>query len=252
MSVRKVSFAGHHHVSLSGLLHTPDEGSPRTWILFAHCFTCSKSSKAAAYVARTLTAQGFGVLRFDFTGLGESDGAFEETNFSSNIEDLIAAAHWLESNDNTPTLLVGHSLGGAAAIAAAPQLPKVRAVATIAAPFDPADITRHFREDLDEIRSRGKATVSLADRPFTITQQFIDDLAEQKQEERVRTLARPLLILHSPADGTVAIRNATKYFMTARHPKSFVSLDDANHLLTEKKDADFAAHLIGAFATRYL
>lgn len=251
MAARKVTFPGHNHHTLSGLLHTPDTDTVAAWVLFAHCFTCSKNSKAAAYVSRALSAQGFGVLRFDFTGLGESEGSFERTNFSSNIEDLVAAATWLASEERTPTLLVGHSLGGAAAIAAAHQLPEIRAVATIAAPFDPSDITRHFTEDIEEIRAQGKATVSLAGRPFTITQQFLDDLDEQKQKERVQTLDRPLLILHSPSDRTVGIANATRYFTTAKHPKSFVSLDDANHLLTHQQDAAFAAHLIAALARRY-
>lgn len=252
MAVQPVRFPGHHSdVTLAGLLHTPDEKVAHAWVLFAHCFTCSKNSKAAASIARALTRAGLAVLRFDFTGLGDSEGAFERSNFSSNIDDLIAAAHWLETHHSAPSILVGHSLGGAASIAAAHELSSVRAVVTLASPFDPSEITRHFEDQVDEIAADGKATVILAGRPFTITQQFVEDLRAQNQKERVRTLARPLLILHSPTDKTVNIRNATSYFTAAMHPKSFVSLDSADHLLTRKEDAEFAANLIAAFAQRY-
>lgn len=252
MAIRAVRFRGHTHAELAGLVHSPDDNvEPNAWILFAHCFTCSKNSKAAAAIARSLTAQNFGVLRFDFTGLGDSDGAFEDTDFSSNIEDLVAAAQWLEQEHRAPTILVGHSLGGAAVVAAAHQLPKVKLVATIAAPFDPTDVTRHFVTQLDEIEHKGKAVVSLADRPFTITQSFVDDLHRHNPEERVRTLNKALLILHSPKDQTVKLRNATQYFTAAKHPKSFVSLDEANHLLTRRKDAELAAEIIGSMARYY-
>lgn len=253
MAIQRIEFPSSEGVPLAGILSTPDDGaSVIGWAIFAHCFTCSKDNKAAVYVSDALTDAGFGVLRFDFTGLGGSAGDFANTNFSSNIEDLVAAADWLRAHHAAPGLLVGHSLGGAASIAAAHHIDEVRAVATIAAPSNPADIERHFVGHIDEIETEGKAVVSLAGRPFTITKQFLEDLGAQKQAERVRTLQRPLMVLHSPADKTVGVDNATKLFVTAKHPKSFVSLDKASHLLSTRRDAHFAGGIIAAWARYYV
>lgn len=252
MPTQRIEFQSNEGVPLAGILSTPDDGPVIAWALFAHCFTCSKDNKAAVYVSEALSSAGFGVLRFDFTGLGGSAGDFANTNFSSNIEDLVAAAGWLRTHHDAPSLLVGHSLGGAAVIAAAQHIDEARAVATIAAPFDPADIQRHFVGHMDEIEAQGKAVVSLAGRPFTIKKQFLEDLDAQKQIERVRTLQRPLMIMHSPADRTVGIENATDLFMAAKHPKSFVSLDRAGHLLSKRHNAEFAGRIIAAWAQFYV
>lgn len=251
MANQRIEFPSHQGVALAGVLSTPEDGAVLGWALFAHCFTCSKDNKAAVYVSEALSKAGFGVLRFDFTGLGGSAGDFENTNFSSNVEDLVAAANWLRAHHRAPSLLVGHSLGGAAVIAAAHNIQEVRAVATIAAPFSPADIQRHFVGHMDEIKARGKAVVSLAGRPFTIKNQFLKDLQSQPQTERVRTLQRPLMILHSPTDATVGVQNATSLFTAAKHPKSFVSLDNATHLLSTRRNAQFAGGIIAAWARYY-
>ncbi len=225
---------------------------PRAWALFAHCFTCSKDSKAAAYIARALAQAGFGVLRFDFTGLGGSGGDFASTNFSSNVDDLIAAADWLRAHHGAPALLVGHSLGGAAVLAAAHRIADARALVTLGAPFDPGHVARQFGEQLQVIAERGEATVSLAGRPFAIRREFLDDLRGQAQGARIRALRRPLLVMHAPGDRVVDIDNARAIFEQAVHPKSFVSLDEAAHLLDREEDARFAAGVMAAWAARYL
>ncbi len=247
----RVEFPGSQGATLAARLDTP-QMAPRAWALFAHCFTCSKDTKAAAYIARALAEAGFGVMRFDFTGLGGSGGDFANTNFSSNVDDLVAAADWLRTNRGTAALLIGHSLGGAAVLAAAQRIADCRAVATIGAPFEPGHVTRQFGADLQIIAEQGRATVQLAGRPFTITRDFLDDLAGQAQAERIRQLRRPLLVLHAPQDTVVDIGNARAIFEAAVHPKSFVSLDGADHLLNREDDARFAASVIAAWAARYL
>lgn len=247
----QVSFVGAGGATLVGRLELPD-GPPRAVALFAHCFTCGKDSVATARISRALTDLDLAVLRFDFTGLGESDGEFADATFSSNVADLVRAADHLRSTLAAPSLLVGHSFGGAAVLAAAEQLPEVRAVATIGAPADPAHVTDLFASDRSEIESAGEATVCLADRTFRVRREFLADVARQPQEERIASLDRALLVLHAPGDEIVGVDNAREIFDTARHPKSFVSLDDADHLLTSRSDADYAATVIAAWADRYL
>jgi pimeloyl-ACP methyl ester carboxylesterase len=251
MPSQRVEFPGSLGEMLAGRLDTPDD-APRGWAVFAHCFTCSKDSKAAAYIARALADAGFGVLRFDFTGLGGSGGDFSNTHFTSNVEDFVAAADWLRQTHGIPALLIGHSLGGAAVLAAARQVADCRAVATLGAPFDPAHVTHQFGEGLTLIDENGEATVQLAGRPFKIKREFIADLTGQPQAERIRQLRRPVMVLHSPEDAVVSIDNARRIFETALHPKSFISLDGADHLLNKSEDAEFAAALIAAWAQRYL
>jgi len=251
MPSQQASFPGAHGAMLAARLDAPD-GPARACALFAHCFTCGKDIFAAGQISQALANHGIAVLRFDFTGLGHSEGEFANTNFSSNVGDLVAAAGWLRRERSAPALLIGHSLGGAAVLAAAASVPEVRAVATIGAPSDPSHVTGLFREHVPEIEARGEALVQLAGRPFRIRREFLTDAAEQNLGEKVAQLGRALLILHSPVDETVAIGNATALFVNARHPKSFVSLDDADHLLRRRSDAIYAANLIAAWSERYL
>ena len=227
-------------------------GPPRSFALFAHCFTCSKDIFATSRIAARLTRAGFAVLRFDFTGLGKSDGEFENTNFTSNIEDLVRAADFLRENHQAPTILIGHSLGGAAVLAAAGDILEARAVVTIGAPFDPKHVRNNFKDHIDIIEKEGVAEVSLAGRPFRIKKQFLDDIESQNQTARIKALKKALLILHSPTDEYVSIDNAGEIFQVAKHPKSFISLAGADHLLTREKDAHFAADMIAAWASRYV
>ncbi|MBW6493894.1 MAG: bifunctional alpha/beta hydrolase/OsmC family protein [Burkholderiaceae bacterium] len=251
MPSTRIEFAGSLGHLLAGRLDTP-EGAPRAWAVFAHCFTCSKDTKAAAYIARALADAGFGVLRFDFTGLGGSGGDFANTHFSSNVDDLVAAADWLRAKHGTPALLVGHSLGGAAVLAAAHRIDDARAVVTLGAPFDPAHVTHQLGEGLTLIKTDGEARVKLGGREFTLRREFLDDVAGQPQAERIHALRRPLLVMHAPADTVVAVDNARRIFERARHPKSFVSLDGADHMLGNEADARFAGGIIAAWASRYL
>ncbi|GAB6053910.1 bifunctional alpha/beta hydrolase/OsmC family protein [Magnetospira thiophila] len=247
----KVTFTGALGEQLAARLDLP-EGAPAAYALFAHCFTCSKESFAAARVARSLTAHGIAVLRFDFTGLGSSDGEFENTTFSSNVDDLVAAADFLRDHDQAPKLLIGHSLGGAAVLAGAGRVPEALAVATIGAPADPAHVTHHFTCELEEIERTGKAEVDLGGRPFTISKAFLDDIAETRMKDAVHGLRKALLLFHAPLDNVVGVDNASKIFVAAKHPKSFVSLDDADHLLTRREDAAYVADVISAWASRYI
>lgn len=250
MKSERVDFPGSNGTLLAGRLDTPDAPA-RAHALFAHCFTCSKDVVAATRIAQTLVEQGIAVLRFDFTGLGHSEGEFANTNFSSNVQDLVAAADWMRQAGRAPALLIGHSLGGTAVLVAAAAMPEVRAVTTIGAPSDVSHVTGLFRERVAEIEARGEALVQLAGRPFRIRREFLADAAEQNVREHVQGLDRALLIMHSPVDETVAIGNATGLFVNARHPKSFVSLDDADHLLRRRADAAYAASIIAAWSARY-
>ena len=247
----RFEFVGASGQRLSGRMDLP-QGPAQAFALFAHCFTCTKNSLAAVRIARALTAKGFGVLRFDFTGLGESAGDFADSTFSGSVRDLMAAARAMEDAGFAPSLLIGHSLGGAAALAAAPDLPSVTAVATIAAPFDVQHVTRLFGDGLQALMEHGEAEVQLGGRPFKMRRAFIDDLQAHDQRQRIAGLRRALLVLHAPLDSTVDIDNASSIFQAARHPKSFVSLDDADHLLTGPADAAYAADVIAAWAARYL
>lgn len=252
MREEKVSFENAEGLDLAGVMELPDKGKPRATVLFAHCFTCTKNIKAAVNIARSLVENGFGVLRFDFTGLGESEGEFAATNFSSNVADLVAAARYLEEEWAPPSILVGHSLGGAAIIQAAHEVDSCRAVATIAAPADPAHVTHLFDRKRDEIEKDGEAEVQLAGRPFRIRKQLIDDLESATWQEKVRRLRRPLLLFHSPLDETVSISNAQEIFEEALHPKSFVSLDEADHLLSNSADSRYVGSVLAAWASKYL
>lgn len=246
---QRVHFPGSTGELLAGRLHPPT-GDERAWALFAHCFTCTKDIRAARSIAVALAARGVGVLRFDFTGLGESEGEFAETNFSSNVADLVAAAAWLRGTHRAPSLLVGHSLGGAASIAAAASLPEVRAVATVAAPADLTHLVHTLRTPA--VALRGEDTVRIGPGVFRIRQQLLDDLAVHRLEAHLRDLGRPLLVLHSPADATVPADHARRLFAAARHPKSFVSLGDADHLLSARGDGDWVAGIIAAWSARYV
>ncbi|MEE9380171.1 MAG: bifunctional alpha/beta hydrolase/OsmC family protein [Hyphomonadaceae bacterium] len=246
-----MEFPGADGQRLAGRIDKPD-GVPKAWALFAHCFSCSKDVHAARRIAARLTGQGIAVLRFDFTGLGNSEGDFANTNFSTNIADLVAAADWLGKAYSAPDILIGHSLGGAAVIVAAHQISGVKAVVTIGAPADAEHAINAFQADVTEIETRGIAEVSLAGRSFTIKQQFLDDVRGAKVRDAAADLGLPLMIMHAPADETVGIDNASALFLAAKHPKSFLSLDTADHLLTRKEDAGYLADVIAAWAGRYI
>lgn len=252
MRTERLTFTGGSGAELAARLELPVVGEPRAYALFAHCFTCSKNLKAAVAVSRALTTAGFGVVRFDFTGLGESEGDFADTNFSSNVGDLRAAIAFMSERLEGPALLVGHSLGGAAVLRAAADCPTVRAVVTIGAPAEAAHVLRHIEASSEQIERAGEAEVSIGGRPFTIRKQFLDDLAMISMREAVAGLGRALLILHAPTDRIVGIDNAARIYGWAKHPKSFVSLDDADHLLSDAADAEYAARVIGAWASRYV
>ncbi|MBN2800617.1 MAG: alpha/beta fold hydrolase [Deltaproteobacteria bacterium] len=242
-----VSFPGASGAPLVGRLTLP-EGEPLAWALFAHCFTCTKDIRAARQIAGALAAEGVGVLRFDFTGLGESGGAFSDTNFSSNVEDLVAAARFMEGEGRPVRLLVGHSLGGAASIAAGGRLPEVRAVATVAAPAD----LSHLSAKLIGPLRLADGLVRIGPGVFRVRPQLLEDLAAQRMEAHVRALRRPLLLLHAPSDDTVPVAHAGRLFAAAEHPRAFVSLDEADHLLSRPEDGAWAGRLIATWASRYL
>ncbi|WP_317133576.1 alpha/beta hydrolase family protein [Antarcticibacterium flavum] len=225
MITTKIFFDNDDNVKLAGYLELPMNQEPHNFALFAHCFTCNKNFKAVKNICTSLTQKGFGVLRFDFTGLGESEGDFTDTNFSGNVEDLLSAAKYLTENHKTPSLLIGHSLGGAAVLVAAHQLPEVKAVTTIGSPSTLSHVTHLLEEGLDEIKTEGAATINIGGRPFKIKKQFLLDLESHTLESRVRDLNKALLILHSPQDRVVEVKNAEELYKAARHPKSFVSLD---------------------------
>ncbi len=252
MNLHKVSFENQQDQKLAGRLELPLDQHPHNYVIFAHCFTCSKNLTAIKNIGRAMASAGFGVLRFDFTGLGESEGDFENTNFSGNVDDLLAAAHFLEKNYKAPSLLIGHSLGGAAAIFAAAKLPSIKAVAVINSPSDPSHVTHLLKSNREEITRNGKAVVNLGGRDFTIKKQFLDDIEDKSLINVVSNLEKALLILHSPQDKIVSIKNAEDIYNAAHHPKSFVSLDGADHLLSDKKDSIYIGNVIAGWATRYV
>lgn len=251
MPTERFQFRGEGGHQLSAALELPD-GEPTAFALFAHCFTCGKDTLAAKRIAVALAAKGIAVLRFDFTGLGSSEGDFANSTFSSNVADLVRAADHLRATRRAPSVLIGHSLGGAAILAAAGQIPEATAVVTIAAPSDPAHVTGLFKDHIDNIRAQGEVDVSLAGRTFRIKREFLDDIVEHELMKDVTGLHKALLVMHSPVDDTVGIDNATKIFVAAKHPKSFISLDHADHLLAKPGDALYAADVIAAWASRYV
>ena len=251
MPTEKLSFTGHAGDTLAARLDMP-EGPHLATALFAHCFTCSKDITAARRIAARLSGMGIAVLRFDFTGLGHSDGEFENTSFTSNVDDLIAACEALDARGMSPALAIGHSLGGAAVLKAAPMMDSIRAVVTIGAPFDPSHVTHNFAEAIPRIVDQGVAEVSLGGRPFRIGREFVSDVSQANLETAIAKLDAALLVLHAPRDATVGIENASDIFLAAKHPKSFVTLDDADHLITRAADAEYAADVIAAWSKRYL
>jgi putative redox protein len=247
----RFQFPGSEGQQLAAALELP-EGTVLAYALFAHCFTCGKDVLAAKRIAVALAARGIAVLRFDFTGLGSSEGDFANSTFSSNVADLVRAADHLRETRKAPAILIGHSLGGAAVLAAAGQIPEAKAIVTIAAPSDPAHVTHFFADRIEDIRKHGKVEVSLAGRPFHIKREFLDDIAEQNLMDHVAGLHKALLVMQSPTDDTVGIDNATRIFVAAKHPKSFVSLPGADHLLSDRRDSMYAADVIAAWAERYI
>jgi len=252
MPSQKIKFQNSAGEELSARLDKPVGNFAKAFAIFAHCFTCSKNLKAVANISRALNQAGLAVLRFDFTGLGESEGDFSDTNFSSNISDLIEAAKFLQAEFESPQVLVGHSLGGAAVLQAASQIASVKAVATIGAPAEPTHVRKLFVNKEREISEQGEARVNLAGREFTIKKQFLDDLDAQNMRTNLSSLKRPLLIFHSPTDNVVGIENASQIFEAVRHPKSFISLDHADHLLTNENDSNYVGGIIAAWTSKYL
>lgn len=252
MSFEKVLFKNKNNQELEGRLELPANQHPHNYVLFAHCFTGSKNFSTVVDISRSLTSEGFAVLRFDFTGLGDSEGEFENTNFSHNIDDLIAASDFLSKNYEAPTLIVGHSFGGTAAIYASDKLENIKAVATIGSPADPDHVKHLLKNDLEEIQKTGKAIVNIGGRNFTINKSFLDDLENKAYDKILEELHKPILIFHSPQDKIVPIKCAETLYKAARHPKSFISLAGANHLLTNEKDANYVGKVCAAWAKRYL
>lgn len=251
MQSKNVSFENSAGEKLAGILDLP-VATPRAYAVFAHCFTCSKNLRAASNISRALTHAGFAVLRFDFTGLGQSEGDFADSNFSSNVDDLVVAAQFLEEYYEAPALLLGHSLGGTAVLQAAHDIPSAGAVATIGAPADAAHVAHLLAAAKNDLQQNGIAEVDLGGRPFTIKQQFLDDICKQPMPESLGKLRKAIMILHAPLDDTVELENASKLFGAAKHPKSFVSLDKADHLLSRGEDSRYAGEVIGSWAVRYL
>ena len=252
MKISKITFKNDEGQTLTARLELPADRRPGGFALFAHCFTCNKNLSAVRNISRALTSSGFGVLRFDFTGLGESEGAFTDTNFSSNIQDIKAAANFLEKEFMAPSLLIGHSLGGTGVLYAAAEMNAVGAVATIGAPADPKHVKNLISSGIEEINQKGYAEVSIGGRPFTIKKQFIDDLEAVNLSSVLRKMKKALLIAHSPQDNIVGIDNAANIFKEARHPKSFVSLDGADHLLSKTEDSTYIGNVIANWARRYI
>ena len=251
MNLARMTFAGSRGADLAARLDLP-QGVIRGYALFAHCFTCSKDGVAARRIAGKLASLGVAVLRFDFTGLGASQGEFENTNFSSNVEDLVLAADHLRANFQAPVLLIGHSLGGAAVLVAAQRIPEAKGVITIGAPSDVSHVLKHFAGDLAKIERDGVTEVTLGGRTFAITKQFVEDAKGRVLKHYIAGLRRALLVMHAPRDQIVGIEHAMAILMAAKHPKSFISLDSADHLLSERRDAAYAAEVIAAWASRYL
>ena len=252
MKSKNIHFSNHRGERLAATLDLPEDESPISYALFAHCFTCTKSIKAAVNIAAALNREKIAVLRFDFTGLGQSEGTFADTNFSTNVADLILASEYLSSEFQPPQIIIGHSLGGAAVIQAAEKIPSLRAVVTIAAPHDPGHVAHHFENMRQQIEEHGSAEVNLAGRKFTIKRQFLEDLEMQKLDTHIKALKTALMVMHSARDTTVGIENAASIYKAAKHPKSFISLDDADHLLLKEEDSLYVGMMIAAWSHRYI
>lgn len=252
MRTQKVEFTNPQGIKLSARLELPIDTHPHAYALFAHCFTCNKNLTAVRNISRALTQNGIAVLRFDFTGLGESEGDFADTNFASNVDDLVAAANYLEANFLAPELVIGHSLGGAAVLCAASKIPSLKAVATIGAPYSPQHVTHLFGDDVEAIEKNGVAPVTIGGREFTIKKEFLEALENIEEHEVIHNIQLPLLVLHSPVDTTVEVSNATQIYKAAQHPKSFISLHKADHLLSRKQDSEYVGCMIAAWAANYL
>ena len=252
MQFKNIEFTNAAGQMLSARIDLPVGAKPTAYALFAHCFTCSKNIKAISHISRALTRNGIAVMRFDFTGLGESEGDFADTNFSSNVGDLVMAAEFMATQYEAPKILIGHSLGGAAVLQAAARIPSAAAVITVAAPADPVHVARTLGDTKEIIERQGEANVKLAGRTFKIKKQFLDDLESVRMQQTIRNLNRALLIFHSPIDDVVGIENAAKIFQIARHPKSFISLDKADHLLMNPQDSLYVGSLIAAWAMKYI
>jgi len=252
MSIEKFSFKNPEGHMLAAKLLMPIDQQPHAFAIFAHCFTCSKNLSAIKYISDALSHAGIAVLSFDFTGLGQSEGEFADTNFSSNVEDLLAAAKALEERYQAPSLLVGHSLGGAAVLVAGAKIPSIKAVVTVGAPSNPSHVQHLFETDVKEIEQKEVANVSIGGRPFVVKKQFLEDINGQNMKGVIHGLKKPLLVMHSPQDTTVGVENAAEIYQHALHPKSFISLDGADHLLTNKEDSKYAGQVIASWANRYL
>ena len=250
--MKKLTFKNSTGEVLSGRIDTPDEGEIKAYAIFAHCFTCNKNLSAVRNVSKSLNEKGVAVLRFDFTGLGESEGDFADTNFSSNVQDLISASEALEEQYEAPKLIIGHSLGGAAVIFASNKIPSIEAVATIGAPASPDHVSHLFHGSISEIEANNEADVKIGGRDFKVKKQFLDDISSKNMTETVQKMKEPLIIFHSPQDNTVGIENASEIYANAMHPKSFVSLDGADHLLSQAEDSIYVGEVIASWSKRYL
>ncbi|WP_158977964.1 alpha/beta hydrolase [Cellulophaga sp. L1A9] len=251
MNNKRITFKNNLGQELSARIEFPVD-EPKSYAVFAHCFTCNKNLTAIRNIIRKLNKSGIAVLSFDFTGLGESEGDFENTNFSSNVNDLISAADFLETNYSAPKLLIGHSLGGAAVIFAAQHISSVKAVSTIAAPSNPKHVSKLLKSGIDEINEKGEAVIAIGGRAFKIQKQFLNDINKQNMEETLKNLKLPLLVFHSPQDTTVSIKNAAQIYKFAWHPKSFISLDGASHMLSNKSDSIYVGKMIANWVDRYI
>jgi len=252
MTSKKIKFTNAQGHELAAIIELPDNEPPKGFALFAHCFTCNKNLTAVRNIGKALTNNGIAVLRFDFTGLGESEGDFENTNFSSNIDDLISAAKFLEENYAAPDIIIGHSLGGAAVVFASQHIPSVKAVATIGTPSNPKHVSHLFKSGIEEINKNGEATLIIGGREFKIQQHFLDDINEKNMDKTLKNLKVSLLVMHSPQDTTVGIENAAQIYKCAWHPKSFISLDGADHLLSNKEDSLYVGKMIANWSERYI
>lgn len=252
MKKTNVNFQNKDGHNLKGILELPSDSPPQNFAIFAHCFTCNKNFHAPVNISRSLASKGYGVLRFDFTGLGESEGEFEQTSFSSNVRDLIAAADFLKNKYTAPSLLIGHSLGGAAILFAAPKINSIKALVTINAPSSLSHVKKHFSGDIEKIKYQGSAEVKIGGREFNITADFIEDLEKNENNSKIEELRKPLLIMHSPQDKIVSIDHAEKLYRSFRHPKSFISLNGSDHMLSSSEDSLYAGNMIATWAEKYI